>query len=236
MEENARASAMLKEAEKIAGFLSAFPFVKGVAMQRLSFKSPTEKNQNIELWIITEKNKLWLARTFIQIFKKAVLVFKREHRFSTNCYIDEEMLESREKNIYTATEIATLLPLRGIKTFDKFFLHNNWSKNFLPNYNLRISYLQETRNPFFKRVIQLMLRNSIGSLLEHVFMKVFVYRLSYKIISGKPNTRRDIPTMDVGKHYAKLNSQAFQKTFMKTYEKKIVNLFCRYESSAKTVF
>jgi predicted nucleotidyltransferase len=233
---NIQAKAMLKTAEKIAGFLSTFPFVKGVAVSGSLSKNFADENSDIDFFIITEKNKLWLARTFMHCFKKLAILFKKQDWFCMNYYIDEEMLQIREKNIYTATEVATLLPLRGISTFNDFFKKNSWCRDFLPNHSLRISYVEETKNPFWKKGIEFLLRNVFGNLLDHTFMRLSAYRWSKKTAHGKLNKRGIVMSMDAGRHYAKPNPMAFQKKFMDSYEKKIVNLFCRYESKAKTVF
>jgi predicted nucleotidyltransferase len=235
-EGNLRAKHMLKTAEKIAGFLSAFPFVKGVAVSGSLSKNFADENSDIDFFIITERNKLWLARTFMHCFKKVAILLNKEDLFCMNYYIDEEMLQIKEKNIYTAIEIATLLPLRGIEVFKEFFKQNDWSKNFLPNHSLRVSYVEETRNPFFKNAIEFIFRNSFGNLVDLLLMNISTYLWRKKTMKGKLNKRGIVLSMDASRHYAKPSPMAFQKKFMALYEKKIFNLFYRYESRAKTVF
>jgi predicted nucleotidyltransferase len=235
-EGNMRAKNMLKTAEKIAGFLSTFPFVKGVAVSGSLSKNFADENSDIDFFIITERNKLWLARTFMHCFKKIAILFKKEDLFCMNYYIDEEMLQIKEKNIYTAIEIATLLPLRGIEIFKEFFKQNDWSKSYLPNHSLRVSYVEETRNPFFKKTVEFIFRNSFGNLVDLLLMNISVLLWKKKTRMGKLNKRGIVLSMDASKHYAKPNPMAFQKKFMTLYEKKIFNLFYRYESRAKTVF
>ena len=233
---NIQAKAMLKTAEKIAGFLSMFPFVKGVAVSGSLSKNFADENSDIDFFIITERNKLWLARTFMHCFKKIAILLKKQDLFCMNYYIDEDMLQIREKNIFTATEIATLLPLRGIDTFQNFFKENSWSKNFLPNHSLRVSYVEEAKNHFLKKAVELILRNPVGNVLDHLLMKFSIYQWNKKTKSGKLNKRGIVMSMDASRHYAKPNPLNFQKKFMELYEKKIFNLFCRFESRAKTVF
>jgi hypothetical protein len=96
--------------------------------------------------------------------------------------------------------------------------------------------VQEAKNPFLKRAIEFPFRNPLGNLLDHLLMKISVYRWNQKTRSGKLNKRGIVMSMDASRHYAKPNPATFQKKFMESYEKKIFNLFCRYESRAKTVF
>ena len=236
MKGNKQARNMLKTARQIAGVLSAFPFVKGVGVSGSLSKNFADESSDIDFFIITERNKLWMARTIMHAFKKLAMLFGKADLFCMNYYIDEEMMEIKEKNIYTATEIATLLPLRGISTFEEFFKQNIWSRDFLPNHSLRISYVEENRNPFLKKLAEWMFRNPLGQVLDHLFMKLTVYQWNKKTRSGKLNKRGIIMSIDASKHHAKPNPLSFQKKFMELYEKKIFNLFCRYESKAKTVF
>ena len=235
-EGNMQARAMLKTAEKVAGFLSRFPFVKGVAVSGSLSKNFADENSDIDFFIITEKNKLWIARTFMHCAKKIAILFKKEDFFCMNYYIDEEMLQIKEKNIYTATEIATLLPLRGIQVFKEFFKQNAWSKVYLPNHSLRVSHVEEVKDHFFKKAIEFIFRNLFGDLLDHLLMKLSIYQWSKKTRKGKLNKRGIVMSMDASRHYTKPNPLIFQKKFMELYEKKIFNLFCQFESRAQTVF
>lgn len=233
---NIKARNMLQTAEKIAGFLSAFPFVKGVAVSGSLSKNFADENSDIDFFIITEKNKLWLARTLLHIFKKVATIRGKQDWYCMNYFVDEKMLGIKEKNIYTATEIATLLPLRGIHAFRAFFEENLWSKTFLPNHSLKISYVEEARNPFLKKLLELILRNPVGNILDYLLMKATIYQWNKKTNSGMLNKHGTVMCMDATRHYAKPSPAGFQYTFMELYEKKIFNLFCRLESVAKTVF
>lgn len=231
-----RAKASLKTAEKTAGYLSGFPFVKGVAVSGSLSRNFGDENSAIDFYIITEKNKLWVARTFLNCFKKLSILLKKQDCFCINYYVDEELLQVREKNIYTATEIATLLPLRGIHIFNEFFKSNAWCKNFLPNHSLRISLTRKEKNPLWKRVFEFILRNALGNLLDHLLMQVSLYRWNQKTRLGKLNKQGKMMRMDASRHYAKPSPAVFQEKFMDVYEKKIFSLFCQYENRAKTVF
>jgi predicted nucleotidyltransferase len=233
---NIKAKIMLKTAEKIAAFLSSFPFVKGIAVSGSLSKNYADEHSDIDFFIITEKNKLWLARTFMHLFKKIAILFKKEHMFCMNYYVDESMLQIKEKNIYTATEVSTLLPLRGITVFQDFFRENSWSRSLLPNHSLRISYVEQSKNPILKRIIELIFRNSLGDLLNWCLMNISIYRWNQKTKAGKLNKKGTVMALDASTHYAKPNPIVFQEKFMEAYEKKIFNLFCLYETKAKTVF
>ena len=66
-----------------------------------------------------------------------------------NYYVDEAALEITEKNLFTAMEVETLIPLHGPQIFAVFKEVNNWSAAFLPAYVTPFrSALPMTKNIF----------------------------------------------------------------------------------------
>ncbi|RYY95559.1 MAG: nucleotidyltransferase domain-containing protein, partial [Chitinophagaceae bacterium] len=121
---NAKARELLYTAGKVAQLVSCFPFVRGVAVSGSLSKNWADERSDIDLFLITAPNRLWLARTLLHGLKKLSYLVGRQHLFCMNYYVDEEGLQIKEKNIYTATELATLLPLRGIHAFQQLYKSN----------------------------------------------------------------------------------------------------------------
>lgn len=233
---NNHARKMLKTAERIAGFLSSFPFVKGVAVSGSLSKNFADEKSDIDFFIITATNKLWLARTFMHIFKKLTFLVRKQHLFCMNYYIDESRMQIKEKNIYTATEVVTLLPLRGIKAFDEFYSRNKWSRNFLPNHTMKVSYVKEAKSSILKKVIEFLLSNSFGNFLDRMLMKITAWRWKQKTRNRKLNMRGIVMSLDADRHFAKPNPENFQNKFIEAYEKKVFNLFRMYENRVKSIY
>jgi hypothetical protein len=227
---------VLKGAEKLVGFLSALPFVKGVAVSVLPFTNFEDENCAIDFFIITERNKLWLARTLMHCFKKLTLLFKKQSRFRMNYYVDEEMLQIKEKNIYTAIEVATLMPLRGIEAFQDFYTANEWCKDFLPNHGMKVSYLQELQQPVLKRLAEALLNNQFGNFLDNALMKLTTRKWALKMEQKKVNKRGFVLGMDAGKHYAKPRPESFQNKLIVSYEQKLYTLFRSYDNKIQTFY
>jgi len=233
---NLRAKSMLRTAEKIAGFLSAFPFVKGVAVSGSLSKNYADEDSDIDFFIITSKNRLWLARTLMHCFKKLSFLFKKQDWFCMNYYIDETALQIREKNIYTAIEVATLLPLRGIGGFREFYEHNRWYRDFLPNHSMRISYVEEVKKPLIKTISEFVFNNPFGNLLDYLLMKLTARRWKAKSRKLKKNKRGAVMGMDCSKHYAKPDPGNFQKQLLDIYARRIQNLFNKHQTEVKSIF
>jgi len=233
---NVKARQMLVTAKKVASILSSFPFVKGVAVSGSLSKNFADEDSDIDFFIITEKNKLWLARTILMAFRRLTILFSKQHWLCLNYFIDETLLEIEEKNIYTAIELATLLPFRGITTFHKFFRENQWTQMYLPNHVLRVSYVEQSKNPVLKQFFEFLFRNRLGNLLDSIFMRWTSFRFNKRVKNGIETSKGYLMDLKISKHYAKHNPDQLQKKITETYERKIANLFHLYENNAKTVF
>jgi len=232
---NLMAKKIMETAEKVASLLSAFPFVRGVAISGSLSKNYADESSDIDLFIITKKNRLWLARTFLHLFKKCTYLFKKQHLFCMNYFIDEAGLQIKEKNIYTATEVATLLPLRGIESFIEFYRNNDWCKEYLPNHTMRISYNQEMKRPIVKRIIEFCFDNSVGTAIDDLFMNITARRWKKKTQAQKRNAKGNIMGMDANKHYAKPDPVNFQEKFMDIYQLAVRRSIHQYEQRLKPV-
>jgi predicted nucleotidyltransferase len=232
---NLAAKKLLDAADGIAKFLSSFPYVRGVAVSGSLSKNYADENSDIDFFIITKKNRLWVARTFMHLFKKFTYLLKKEHFFCMNYYVDEAALEIKEKNIYTATELATLLPLRGIGAFQHLFKSNPWSKSILPNHAMKIAYTKETRNPFFKTLVEWTLNNAAGNALDFLFMKITASRWAKKTSQKRMNANGNLMAMDAARHCAKPDPKSFQQKFMALYERSVRVVLHKYHQRLKPV-
>ena len=114
---NMLAEKKLKQAARIAKFLMWFPYIKGVAISGSLSKNFAYEGGDIDFFIITAANRLWLARTFFTAFYYLARFAGLKDFFCLNYFIDEHALEIPEKNVYTAIEIATLKPQQGKQVF-----------------------------------------------------------------------------------------------------------------------
>ena len=81
---NALAESMLKKAQAGAKLLSKFPYVKAVTISGSLSKNFADDSTDIDYFIITEKNRLWLSRSFLHLFKKITFLFNNHHNNRTN--------------------------------------------------------------------------------------------------------------------------------------------------------
>jgi len=131
----------MKIAKKAAGLLNRIPTIKMVGVSgALAMRNATEES-DIDLLIMCAKGSLWTTRAISWILLK--LSGKRirkpkerdeKDKLCLNMWLDESDLIWRKRNIFTAHEIAQVIPIvdRG-GYYQAFISKNKWAKAYWPN-------------------------------------------------------------------------------------------------------
>lgn len=125
--------------------IKRFPFVRGIMVSGDLSKNATSRSSDIDFFIVTEPNRLWIARTLLILFKKTFLLNKRKF-FCLNYFAASDHLTLDEQNIFLATEIAHLKPLYNGDVFFQYLENNNWITRFFPNFDIRQFSLPKVNN------------------------------------------------------------------------------------------
>jgi hypothetical protein len=219
-----KAMQLINTGKRVSALLSHFPFVKGIAISGSLSKYFAEEGADIDLFIITSHNRLWLARTFTHLLKKLSFVFNKQHYLCMNYYIDEKELDIVEKNIFTATEIVTLIPLQGTKAFDNFFKANNWTAKFLPNHFMRVYREKDISSNPVKVLIELCFGGKLGNALDNLLMKITADRWQKKSAAGCLNDHGYVMQMAAHKHYSKPDPRGFHEKLLEKHQQRILQL------------
>lgn len=126
---------LMVKAHRNAAFISQFPFVRGVAISGSLSKYAADEAADIDFFIITAPDRLWICRSFLHVFKKLTFLVSRQHDFCMNYFLDQKELELKDKNLYTAFESISIIPVYGKASFKTFFAENSWATKFFPNTN-----------------------------------------------------------------------------------------------------
>ncbi|MEZ5195381.1 MAG: hypothetical protein R2764_02960 [Bacteroidales bacterium] len=86
---------MLK-AKRFSTFISNFPYVRGISLSGSLSKGYIGDDPDIDYFIITKENRLWLSCTMLIAFKK-IFLFNSCKYFCVNYFIDTNNLEIEEK-------------------------------------------------------------------------------------------------------------------------------------------
>jgi len=222
---NRTASAMLPRAGRIARLLYGFPFVRAVCISGSLSKHCADRNADIDFFLITKRNRLWLARTFLHILKKLAFLTGHEHCLCMNYFVDEEGLSIIEKNIFTATEIITLLPLHPDETMQAFLDANAWVHEYFPNLEESRSAIQlGNRWLLPKKVFEILFDNRLGSWLDDYLMRLTTRRWKQKEEAQRLNIKGKRMGIRTDKHFCKPNPVYFQENLLNKYRQRITEL------------
>jgi hypothetical protein len=218
---NHKAEILLRTAYKVGGFLYQFPFVRGIGISGSLSKNFADQHTDIDFFIITRSNRLWIARTLMHLFKKLTFITGHQHWYCMNYYIDEEALRIEEQNIFTATELITLIPVCGNGTMDKFYHQNNWVAEYFPHQEVRRQSMLLRRSGWFKKTMEWLLDNRLGNAIDNIFMRITARRWQKKEELQKTNDHGVRLGLCTGKHFSRPNPHFFQKKVLDSFEKKI---------------
>jgi hypothetical protein len=217
---NVEAEKYLLLAEKKAQLISKFPFVRAVMASGSLSKGYMDEKSDLDFFIVTAPNRLWIARTLLVLYKR-VFLFNSHKYFCVNYFVDEKHLEIEEKNLFTATELATVIPLYGSKQYENLHRVNAWLREFFPNYTPRsIANVPTTKLSWGKRIAERFLDLFFGNALEKYCQKKTMdrWRKQYE----KNYSATDFKVAFKSKPYASKNHpRNYQRSVMEVYSEKL---------------
>lgn len=218
---NQNARTLLTTAHKVSALLYRFPFVRGIGISGSLSKNVADELSDIDFFIITRSNRLWIARTLMHLFKKLTYLAGRQHWFCMNYYVDEDAMLIEERNIFTATELLTLMPVAGNGTLDDFFHVNAWAMDYFPNARRDNERKRYSRFPWYKKATEYIFNNRMGDMLDNWLMKLTSRRWKKKEKEHRLNEKGNRMGLRTGKHFAKPNPHHFQEKLLEMYWQKI---------------
>ena len=217
---NKEAEKYLEIAKQKAAVISRFPFVRGVLASGSLAKGYMDEKSDLDFFIITAPRRLWIARTLLVMYKRLFL-FNSHKYFCVNYFVDEDHLEIEEKNLFTATELATVLPLYGAQHYVRFQKVNSWVKGFFPNYIERsVREVPHSSVRGLKKFFEVTFNTLFADKIESYFRGLTLRR--WKRLYEKEYPRADFEIAFKSKEYASKNHpQHFQRKVMEIYTSKV---------------
>ncbi|MDY8138872.1 nucleotidyltransferase domain-containing protein [Aquimarina sp. 2201CG5-10] len=224
IEGNKMAKAVMDKAINKGRFIAKFPYVKAVGISGALSKNYHDKDGDVDFFVIASSKRLWVARTLLMLYKKIFLLNSKKF-FCINYYVTEDTLEITEKNIFTATELLTLIPICG--DFTKFYNENQWVSEYLPNLKIgKHSMYKEVKKNALSNFIAFILNTKIGDLLDRLFLKLTLKKWNVKFggLSKKDFNVAMKSTNGVSKHHP----QNFQKKVINRLNQKYREFQLKY--------
>jgi len=172
-----------KKAIDILSKLKIIPSVKLIGISGGLSMRNAHTDDDIDIFVITEKKLIWTTRFILIVFLKFFHVYRSKNsknvsnKICLNLILEKSSMEMPSKDIYTAHEVIQLVPVFDRdNTYKDFINANIWVKNFLPNANLnRKPYLVLRQSKIQEKIIVLILKlvflEKILKFLQFEFMK-----------------------------------------------------------------
>jgi predicted nucleotidyltransferase len=217
-----RVKEYIDQALKKSRLIAKFPYVRGVFISGSLSKGTMTENGDIDFFIVTTPNRLWIARSLLIAYKKIFLLNSRKY-FCINYLIDDETLEIQHKNRFTATELITMWPIVNQSLYYDLMSKNEWVKSYYPqgmDYPERIS--QTIDRGMFQSILESILNLKWGGALDDFLMKLTLARWRKKF-SGMSNSDFDV-ALKTTKRVSKHHPSNFQKRVLSGYEQRVESL------------
>ena len=129
-------------AKKIIKQLSFLPTIQFIGISGALSLENSERDDDIDLFVIVSKSSLWLTRLSMIILLLLMGKYRRRNqkevsdKICLNMLIDDGALSfpTSRQNLYTAHEIMQLMPIFDRNNmYKKFMMANDWIKKYLPN-------------------------------------------------------------------------------------------------------
>jgi len=145
-------------------FLSRIPFVRGIAISGSLSKEGAREDSDIDYFIVTAPNRVWLVKAFAIFIKKTLFLNSRKY-LCVNYLLSEDKLSLEKHNRFQAIEAASIIPMYGKDVFERFFAENNWIEQFYPNFIPDCANCIKPRRGINK-ILEFILKGSLGTFLE----------------------------------------------------------------------
>jgi hypothetical protein len=134
----------IKKAARLSKLFKLIPWIKMIAVGNMIGDDNLKDESDIDLFIITEPERIWLARFFCAGLSQLLGLRPKENNtrdkiclsfFASEEAMDlEKLMLERGGDIYFIYWLAGLRPVYNkTGTYEKFMEANGWIKNYLPN-------------------------------------------------------------------------------------------------------
>jgi len=139
-------------AKKSASILVKFLTIKGVFITGALAMNNAEEESDIDLMIITKRNCLWATRLLTYLVLRIMNYgvrkpgdINQKDKLCLNIWLDESALswDRKDRNIYSAHEIAQVVPIVDKENiYQRFLQKNGWILDYWPN-SVRIEEVRD---------------------------------------------------------------------------------------------
>lgn len=222
---NEMAKNIMPKAYKVAKFIAKFPYVESVSLSGALSKGYYDDDGDIDFFIITKPNRLWIARTLLVLYKK-ICLFNSKKYFCVNYFISSNNLKIAERNRFTATEMVTLIPVCGKEKFTAFINQNIWTLEYFPNKQVDFSQIKDIKKGYIPLFLERVFNTALGNFLDDFFRKITLKKWTKKFDNLEKEDFK--VAMKSTKGTSKHHPKNFQKTVIDLLNNKYEDIKNQY--------
>ena len=161
--------------------IKRFPFVRAVMVSGELSKNVAGPESDVDFFILTEPDRLWLTRSLLIFFKKVFLLNSKKF-FCLNYFACTDSLAEEEHNVYVASEVAHVKPLYNARLYREYLEANRWIYTFFPNYDHarlpspRVNERRSLMQLVFETLLSLFPLDRFDQSLQRFWQKVWARR------------------------------------------------------------
>ncbi len=174
-ERHAQGDRLWRWAERYAAWMGRVPFVRMVGVCGSLAAGNATADADVDLFIITAENRLWTVQVWAMTLRR--LASCVGVRVCPNYFLTLDSLRVEPRTLYTAREVAQVVPLYGVETYARFFASNPWVQRLLPNVGAddgRPQSAPPTSRLGATRVLEWGLAGRVGDLLERILYRMLL--------------------------------------------------------------
>lgn len=215
---NQEAARYMPLADQKGKLIFSFPFVRAVMVSGSLSKNCMSDDSDLDFFVVTARNRIWITRALLTIYKK--LFLKNSHKwFCINYYVDEDHLRLRDQNLFTATELVTLIPVCEKGHLKLLFEANkDWVIRHCPNFDSQ-KLRDPATNSTLKKILEILLSAVPSTWSESVLMRLTssFWRRKYSNLNEEEFNR----SFQVSEFVAKAHPDSFQKKVLDMYQARV---------------
>lgn len=175
------------EAVRYGRIMAGLPFVRMVAVTGSLAVNNADAGADIDYLLVTGNDRLWICRAMTILVVRAAA--RRNVSLCPNYFLSERALVFDERNLYTAHELAQMVPISGLDVYRKIRALNRWTAEWLPNAMQPPTGPDIVHSPSSQPdgrltgLAELLLRSRIGASLERWEMRRKIEKFG-KTMSG----------------------------------------------------
>ena len=213
IEGNIMAEQTMAKARKMGRILSRFPFVRSVMISGSLSKGYMDEFSDIDFFVIMKPGNITISKLLMGLYER---IFA-SGSFCANFLIDADHLHIKNQNLYTAIELATLIPVWDTGLYDSFIqINEEWVLRHLPNYEKRSTRPEEMKHGIIKRIIEFFLSTSLAGFLNKRLIKFYQNRWKRRNKNYKKSIASGEVVLDEG--VLKFHNGSYQDRILGLYQ------------------